>query len=353
MRVLLLATLTFAAPQAFAQSSEESLQPYIDRLKATDPGIETGTSEQASEANPEVYIKTLREKVRKRDAHSQIGEAPENQSYTEFLRGKLGGPEPEVDPAAESYSEHQKRLLLERDQRTGAVDDSAITKVKEGRSDLELRRPGNINFAGGMRLGASMSRTVTASAGNALRDFSDVYGTNWAPELHLFFEYQPFHSEWFGNIGIILGGGVTRNTGKGKFPAQVPRSPDAGGGSFEADTNVDFQFLTLPAYIGVNYRFNLFRIVRPYVQFTPTLIGYREGRNDTNTARAGISKGAIASGGINILLDWVSERSSWDLYDSVGVKHYYLTIDYSRMMSFASAISFTYSGVSAGMTMEF
>jgi hypothetical protein len=85
----------------------------------------------------------------------------------------------------------------------------------------------------------------------------------------------------------------------------------------------------------------------------PALIGYLELRNDDGRTRYGESRALFLSGGVSILLDWISRGSSWDLYAEHKIKHYYLTVDYSRLSTFSGDLSATVSGINAGLTFEF
>jgi hypothetical protein len=239
----------------------------------------------------------------------------------------------------ESYIEKRKAQLP-------PVAEGSGLEIK----DLQLKRPGAIHHAVAVKIGASMTRNIQSSA--AYRSFADVYGSGWNPNVLLTYEFQPFHSEWFGNVGFVLGTGVAYQGGQGAFQYNL-ENPAAPGTYFGSSSRTKFQFFAVPLLAGVNYRFNLLRVLRPYVQFTPTLIGYKEARSDGQTGNRGYSKGFYANGGVNILLDWMDRKATWSLYETQGVKHYYLTVDYSQLTTFASEVSFNVSGVSAGLTYEF
>jgi hypothetical protein len=140
--------------------------------------------------------------------------------------------------------------------------------------------------------------------------------------------------------------------GNGNFAVDLAK-PDGSGEFFGTASRTKFQFFTLPVMAGLSYRFNLLRILRPYVMAGPTLIGYVEMRNDSKEGNRGYSTGVYFSGGVSILLDWISKTSSWELYSNEGVKHYYLTIDYSRLSTLSGDVSVAVSGVYAGLTFEF
>lgn len=302
------------------------------------------------------YVDALRKKL---DSETP---AP-TESYTESLRVKLGGSE-----TSQGYSEQVRQQLLKKDtdqlapvppssytetekQRLGPPENGgAIQAVNEGHSELKAKRVGEIHHAAGLRYGASLTRDITAAAGAASAPFNSIYGSNYAPDVTLFYEYQPFHSEWFGNFGLVSSLGVGYYHGGGKFSVDLTKPS---GGQFGTESRTKFQFFTLPLMAGVDYRFNLLRYLRPFVMVGPTLIYYTEKRSDDRESFSGYSKGVFFSGGVSILLDWINGASSWDLYTEHGVKHYYLTVDYSRLSTFSGVVSVAVSGINAGLTFEF
>ena len=57
---------------------------------------------------------------------------------------------------------------------------------------------------------------------------------------------------------------------------------------------------------------------------------------------------------MNVLLDWISGDSSCELYQDQGIKHYYLTLDYSRADTIkATPVTIATSALSVGFTFEF
>jgi hypothetical protein len=319
---LLLATI-FACSAAFA--ADESVSPYIDNLK-----------EGLAPPSTESHIEALQKQQRDR---GEVNEGYEG--YVEELRRTDG----EASQPAQSFIEAEKKKL------TPKSSDGAIAAVHEGRSSLKARIEGEINHAIGFRYGVSPTRSISAEAGTQLRDFDSVYGSKYAPELALFYEYQPFHSEWLGNVGIFGSAGVGFFRGNGSFKIQLTNPVT--GNPFPVQSNTSFTFVEIPVTVGLNYRFNLARILRPFVMAGPTLIGYIESRDDQVSGNRGTSRGLLVVGGVSIFLNWLAPGSTWDLYAQHGVKHYYLTIDYSRLTTFQGAVDFQVSGLSAGLTYEF
>jgi hypothetical protein len=332
---LLLVAGMLRGAAAFAEDA--TVSPYIDQLREEmkDKGQPTADLKR-DDSQPDPYIQNLKQKMREKDAKS----AQPEESYTERLKQELG-PEPKTPSG--SYTE-QEKARLGPDQTGGA-----IAAVKEGRSELHAKKIGEIHNAVGMRMGASITRDITAA--NSLQAFSNIYGSNFAPDLTLFYEYQPWHSEWYGNIGLFgqLGLGYYHGNGTFQFPVHNATT----GGTFGNVSDTKFQFFTVPVTLGADYRFNLFRLVRPFVMAGATAVGFYEDRNDGGDSHTADSFGYYASGGVNILLDWISSGASWDLYAEHGIKHYYVTLDYSRLQTVSGSVNVTVSGLYGGLTFEF
>jgi hypothetical protein len=111
--------------------------------------------------------------------------------------------------------------------------------------------------------------------------------------------------------------------------------------------------LSIPATIGAKYQFNLSHIIRPYALAGPTLVGISEARNDGIGAKHALSKGITTSVGAAFLLDWISGGNTWNLYQDFGVKHFYLTVEYTKLTSISSPVDVSYSGMNAGFTYDF
>ncbi|HLD98868.1 MAG TPA: hypothetical protein VJB59_01340 [Bdellovibrionota bacterium] len=311
----------------------KSNQPYIDQLRQGLPPAETST---------ESYTEKVQKQLREKEG------TPAKTQYIDEL--KRGLPEQEASPSG-SYLENEKAKLAPKPQ------GGAIQAVREGKSDLQARREGPIHHAAGFRLGASQTRNTTAVAGAGEKPYSDVYGAGWTPDLAFFYEYQPFHSEWFGNIGIYLSGGISYASGMGNFQYTLKNfaATEKAGRlvEFPSKSRTKFQFFSIPLIAALDYRFNLFRILRPFVIVGPTVIGYVETRNDAAQGFRGDSRGLFMSGGVSLLLDWVSATSTWDLYAAHGFKHYYLTAEYSKLSTFSGDVDFAVSGFSLGLTFEY
>lgn len=312
-----------AAPDAGARS----LSPYIDQIRQDFPAVDPGE-------------KSYTEKLKQ-----DIGE-PENGSaegYTESLRAK--------DPALNPQNSEPSYLELERQKLTPKAEGGAIDAVTAGTSELKPRFEGDIHHAFGLRYGAKMTRDITAPS--AAADFSSIYGGNYALDLGLFYEWQPFHSEIFGNIGLVGSFGVGYFHGQGTFAVTLAK-PWAGGGNFPAQSLTSFQFFEMPLMVGADYRFNLTHYIRPFVMAGPVVVGYFEQRNDgAGDTYQGDSRGMFFSAGANLLLDWINSGSTWDSYMNSGIRHTYLTLEYSRISTFSGEVAFGVSGIQAGLTFEY
>jgi hypothetical protein len=334
------ATLATLVSPYFAYSEEKPVSPYIDQIRREmderDRAKRDNSEPTDSSNTVDPYLQSVRKKLDREKPQSETS----SESYTEQQKKLLAAPKNPT--GSESYSDQEKAKLAPES------NPSAIQAVKEGKSELHARRSGEIHNAAGIRIGPSLTHDVTASTG--LRPFNDIYGSNAQPDVELFYEYQPWHSEWYGNLGIFGQTGVGYAHGKGVFQFPVA-NPSAN--TKDTSSSTTFQFFTVPVTVGLNYRFNLFRYLRPFVMAGPSEIIFYEGRSDGQDGHTARSTGFLATGGVSILMDWISGQSSQDLYSSNGIKHYYLSIDYSRLSTFSGDVRVTVSGIYAGFTFEF
>ena len=184
-----------------AVCAETSNQPYIDQLK-NEIKSENGGKEEPVSNSPDPYIESIKKKLDAQEAEKEAEKGAEKDAekdgnYIEEL--KKSDPSLREEPPTQSFIE-QERIKLPPSSEGGAIQ-----AVAEGKSELHPQIKGDIHSAFGAKYGVSLSRAITSSS--ELRNFNDIYGSSYAPDLTLFYEYQPFHSEWFGNIGIIGMGG--------------------------------------------------------------------------------------------------------------------------------------------------
>ncbi|MBL7715575.1 MAG: hypothetical protein JNL01_08915 [Bdellovibrionales bacterium] len=329
--------------------AQDSVSPHIDQIKAKSKIYQRDAEAEAEEQAKGTYTQREKEKLLKEKPRDGSTFVPEGSSYTEGLKSKILEKE-SADPS-EGYTDRIKKRLIEEEKEL--TEGGAIQKVQDGKSELEIKYADRIRSAMMFRVGVAIDRTFTVSSGATAANFSTVYGSGWAPDFLFSYEWQPYHSEWFGNIGFVFGGGLAFYDGKGRFqnpPPSIP--PELGGGSYDAVSSVKFRFYTVPVFAGLNYRFNLFRIVRPYVQATPMLLGYWEGRTDRTNGQKGFSKGAILSGGIAIPMNFLSRKEAGDQYTQSGIQRMSLMIDFSKLFTIASAVNFNYQGISIGFLAE-
>ena len=317
----------------------ESLSPYLDQIRER-----MGEAGRSSESGAQgSYTENLK---------SKLGPAGvTGEGYTEALKAEMAsqGPvsRPSPGPKAEGYG-LRERYRLE----SARPSKSAIQALAEGRSELEPKRQGEIHWGASFKLGASITRTITSTDASLIsQEFSGVYGTGWSPDLQISGEWQPFHSEWFGNVGLVAGTGFSSFRGKGVFAVNLtnPVTSEA----FGTESRTVFRYLMVPVWVGANYRFNLLRIVRPYVQGAAGVIGASETREDTNAKQNVMSRAVFMSAGAALWLNPLLPKTAWDLYAGSGVHHYSLIVDYTRVLPLGSGIRVASQGVSIGFLYEF
>jgi hypothetical protein len=317
-----------------ARAETVSNSPYIDSLKEEMREDGQPTESTPVPGVPDPYIQAAKERLK--SSSSSTGGAGE--SYTEELKAELP-PAP-----SSSYTEEMKARL------EPAPADSAIQAVLEGRSDLKAKKVGEVHHAAGLRMGWSAGRSVTSSTG--LQAFESMYGEGKPLEFDLFYEYQPWRSDWLGSVGFFGQAGVGYYSGTGTFQFRVHQAGTTDG-TFDSKSRTKFQFFSIPVSLGVAYRLNLLKFVRPFVMAGGSAVGFYEQRNDGHDANTATSFGYYLSGGINIPMDWISASASWDLYAEHGVKHYYLSLAYNKNQTFTGDLRFDVSSVYGGFTFEF
>jgi hypothetical protein len=328
-----------AAP---VRAAESSVSPYIDQLKAKMEREGKSTTEPARTAeNPDPYIQSIRQKMRDQ---GQPDEAPKGtQPYIDHLKAE--NPSLNEAPTSAGYTEEAKSKLAPEER------GSAIQAVQEGKSDLQLKRPGKISASVGLKMAASMSHSFSGDPSFVANPFSDIYGNKWVPDFTLQAEYKPFYSETFGSLGFIGTAGFGIFKANARFANLIPLP--SGTGTFPITARTKLTFISIPVTLGVKYQFNLSHIIRPYAVAAPTLIAISENRNDGISAKKALSKGITTTVGAAILLDWMSGGNSWNLYQDFGIKHYYLTVEYTKLTSIASPVDVSYSGMNAGFAFDF
>ncbi len=331
--------------------SAQSNQPFIDEIRKQIAEEEADEElPQATADDPNPYINHLKKQI----AEDEDPDEKPSESYIEEI--KKNNPEFFGKEEVPSHIEEKKKEIDKREAEVDPEDklpDSAIQAVHEGKSELQLKRPGDIKSAIGFRLGTFFSNSTTARAEYATnRSFEDVYGTGFHTDFSLFYERQLFHSEVGGSLGLMGGLGVSIHNGRGQFAVNLAIPGTGGTEFFGTESRTKLTFITIPTLLGVNYRLNLLRLIRPYVAGGGSFIGFIEDRTDSQPTVSGFSYGYFVTGGVAILLDWLSKSSAWSLYQQNGVKHYYLTVEYTRINSIGGAVNFGISGIYSGITFE-
>ncbi|MGZ3707312.1 MAG: hypothetical protein ACXWPM_00420, partial [Bdellovibrionota bacterium] len=229
---------------------------------------------------------------------------------------------------------------------------SAIEQVKEGKSELKFKRSEDIHWAIGLDYNTySPATSISAASTGTGTPFLSIYGSNYSPQLSFFAEWQPLHSETWGSLGVKAMGGLAYFYGQGNFAVTINNAIT--NQPFSTQSATTFYFVQLPATLGVDYRMNILKYVRPFAFVGFTAMGYLESRNDNRPGNQGWSQCLTGQFGLNILLDWMSKMTAWDSYADHGIKHTYLTVDYQQVLTVGGDVSFNTSSINAGMTFEF
>lgn len=338
-RVGVVSALMVLAGTSRVWAEGRSVSPFIDAVKQDLEKEEIPDAARTVD-RPQPFIDAEKNKL-----------PPEEDSfenYTERLRSAQ--PQEKIPGEGfEGYTDREKARLGGT-----STPGGAIGAVQRGDSDLKRKYEGRIHHAFSLKVGASATRSYSVIAAKSSGySFEQIYGNSWVPDVMLSYEYQLFHNEYAGSLGIVLNGGVTYHNAKGKFAVPLT-NPAPSAAAFPLESRTKFQFFTIPVGLGANYRFNLFRFIRPYGQVVPTLIGFSESRNDNKaSANTSVSRAIVFSGGVNFFLTPIFRDASWSLYESGGVKNYFLTVDFSRLTTIGGDVTLKSSILSAGLTYEF
>ena len=275
--LLALGACSSPAP-APAKVDPNSPSPYIDSIRSSLPP-ETSRPDES----PQPYIDSVKKDLDHKKSQS-------SEDYAEKERAKL----PAV-PSSEGYAESQ-RAQLEPE------GEGAIAAYNEGHSELQAKKVGSITGEFGLRIGAELTRSINASTGNggtAYQAFTNVYGTNYRPDVTIFYEKDVFRSEAYGTLGLKSMLGFTFFDGYGtfQFPIAYGYTPAAGssGGAVGTTSQTKFDFFLVPVTESLDYHFNFSKYVRPYVTVGPSAIIYDEMRLDSNPGNRGYSFGVMSS----------------------------------------------------------
>ena len=304
----------------------------------------------AEDGTPQPYIDKLKKKL----DESNPGPSPSSESYIESERRKLG---PEPTPGDESYIGELKRKLGPSESSGGFTEaekkklpaeterESPIKMVNEGRDRFPKPERPPIKNGVSFKLGVSPGVQVTNTA-NAVT-FGRIYGIGWQPDLILHYERQLVHSENLGSLALATDVGFSYAVGFGQLAY--------GFGSTNSTQSITkLSFLQIPLIVSGYYRFNLLRVLRPYVGLGAGSMFFTEIRKDNAGSKYGYSFLYAASIGTSLLLDFFDSATSLDGYLSSGIQHTYLFAEYTRVQSFnQTGVSFERNGVYSGFLFEF
>lgn len=359
--VILGAMGAFAGWMAISSPSENS--PYIDAIKKRwkqEQGEDVGNQSVEDSAPANSYTEKQKlilqqsDKLGEKEAldRGEPSRSFDSKGYSERLKLDLG---PSEKTEGDYAKKEKAKLKAENPSET-----SAIQKVKDGKSELEMKRVGKITGTGGFRFGVNSTRTVDADQANRYRKFEDIYPPDKTPDVQFFYEYQPLRSNIWGSLGLYTSFGVAYRTGQGLFERapydpsqQVMGAAENAAGRYNEQTNFKFTFLTMPLSVGVGYRFLAARWIVPYAVLAPTAIIFAERRSNPRISDWGRSNGITQIVGTAFAMDWLDHASSWSMYEAMGVKRIYFNLEYYRLSDIGNnEIQFETSAIFAGFSFD-
>lgn len=292
--------------------------PYLDTLMSEiEPDV------KRTDENPDPYIQSLKKKMEKKSGPT---------GYTEE-EGK------ELEPdSSKGYTDRIQKEIGPGEHKSAIADFYSGKKLKENRGDTTAK--GSFGF----RLLTSANRTYRAGSAEET-SYDQAYGDKWAPDLLFTFEKRPFKGWAANRLGVQGGLGFSWVSADARFSQNLP--------NFGSNSRVKIKFITFPALIGLTYKMNFFDFLYPYVGAGPGVFFFYETRSDGAGSSRGYSFGNWFVGGVNLGLDWISRSSSWDRFQSSGIKHSYLSIEYSRQVTFPGGlVDMEVSGLAVGFNFE-
>ncbi len=319
-----------------AGADEVSHQPYIDQIKRE--------MEQPSVLAP--LEGSYTEELRKRLGRD-VGKTSPQESYIEQLRHEDSSLKPDWQrQPGDSFIEKEKTHLGSKE------TEGAIEALKQGRSELSLKKPGSISHLFGFRYILSPIRqSYTLPAASTAVSFNTLYGKAYAPQISFLYEMQFFHSELGGSLGLATLFGIHYYSGSGQLSAVIldPRT----GTPFTSGSQTSFQLFNFPVAAALSYRFNLFQVLRPYIMVGPGVVGSWEIRSDPSPNHLALSSILYGSVGVSLLLDWMSQTTNWNYFAEHGIHHSYFTVDYIQMMPLGGRLRIQSGGVFVGFSFEY
>lgn len=194
--------------------------------------------------------------------------------------------------------------------------------------------------AAGIRFGFMGAPRITNKT-NGLT-FKQIYGNNDVPGL--LFEYEYPLTRAIGRVGLKFESGAYYAQAQGRFLRLRPEIPEE-----------VFTFLMVPLQVMLHYRFQYAdnQLFVPFVEGGAAYNGIVEIRDDNKTPRVGGAPAFIASGGVNILLDWMDRHAIRQLDAEYGINHVWLTVQYRQIFGLKDDVDFTTHLISGGFTFDF
>ncbi len=330
---------------ADGQAADSGSQtPFIDRIRS-EMRAEESMHEAGGSPTPflDARRKAMAEEdlVEGKDVHGASGASAT--PYIDQLKRE--------NPALSEPKQSEEYISKLRSQIGDAPEGGAIAALHEGRSELHAKYAGEPSAAFGFRYGISVSRNISGDSAAVSQSFDRIYGSRYAPELTLFYNWQLLRAEGIGSLGLAASIGIGSFQGNGNFEFNLAK-PD-GSGNFSSESQTKFQFFELPLVVGAGARLSVLKYLQPYAIVGPAIVGYAEMRNDKVAGHRGFSQGLQMTGGAAILLDWIMPSQRWDAYSTNAIHHTYLTVEYTLLTPLAGDVSFNTSGLTAGITFEY
>ncbi len=225
---------------------------------------------------------------------------------------------------------------------SGAPGREAPSTITQDGEFLYPVETSDFTGAGGIRFGMMAPPNIVNSS-NGLT-FKDIYGGAEVPAL--LFEYEYPLTQAIGRIGIKGESGFIATSAKGRFknPARVGEIPEE-----------RFTFLMIPLQATVIYRFQFAddQWIVPFVEGGGGYFGIVELRDDSKAPKFGGSPVAVASGGVNILLDWLDRQAVRQLDADYGINHVWLSLQYRQIVGLKEDLKISSNMITAGFTFDF
>ena len=314
-------------------------------------GAEEVHPEDLPDNGVQPYIDRLRGKIMEEDSKTQPP-PPSSGSYSEDQKMILNQSPDAAQSGSAGYTEQQRALLppaessvghtvIEKEKLPPAKErESPITVVKERRDHgTGMGELPKITEGFSFKLGVSPGIDVTGGK----RVFNSIYKDTWNPDVWFHYELPLYRSENFGTLAVGGDFGFSYAGGFGQllFPFN---------GTTDSETS--FSFLQVPLLVDLYYRFNLFRILRPYVSGGLGALIYEETRNDDKPDIRGYSFVYQAIAGVALLLDFADSYTARESYLSEGIQHTYLFVEYDHLDSLSTGVQVKRNGIYSGFLFE-